>query len=137
MVRRGNGNTFCGDMLDEKTGALLAAINGKCGGESYKIIEEKEFSDCLARRGGADRGEIRAMLSFLEAERLIEIRYAEDGLYCVKPLAEGRKYFEQERLRTAERNERRRSDFLLSLLGAFAGAFLGSLLFWAVSLLWA
>ena len=123
-------------MLDEKTGALLAAINERCG-EGYKIIEERELEERLAPRGGADRGEIRAMLSFVEAERFIEIRYAEDGLYCVRPLAEGKKYFEQERLRERNFRVRRRDEFLLSFSGALLGGFLGALFFWAVSLLWA
>ena len=123
-------------MLDEKTGALLAVIDERCG-EGYKIMEERELEERLAPYGGADRGELRAMLSFLEAERYIEIRYAEDGLYCVKPLAEGRKYFEQERLRERNSRVRRRDGFLLSFTGALLGGFLGALLFWAVSLLWA
>ncbi len=123
-------------MLDEKTGALLSAINERCG-EGYQIIEERELAERLSSRGGADGGEIRAMLSFLEAERYVEVRYAEDGLYCVKPLAEGKKYFEQERLREKNFRTRRRGEFWLSSAGALLGAFLGTLLFWAVSLLWA
>ena len=123
-------------MLDEKTGALLAAINERCG-EGYKIIEERELAERLSSRGGAEKGEIRAMLSFLEAERYIEVRYAEEGLYCVKPLAEGRKYFEQERLRERTSRVRRRSEFLISFAGALLGGFLGALIFWAASLLWA
>ena len=123
-------------MLDEKTGTLLSAINERCG-EGYKIIEERELSERLASCGGADKGEIRAMLSFLEAERYVDVRYAEDGLYCVKPLAEGKKYFEQERLRERSFRVRRRGELLLSFAGALLGGFLGALLFWAVSLLWA
>lgn len=123
-------------MLDEKTGALLAAINERCG-EGYQIIEERELSELLAACGGADKNEIRAMLCFLEAERYVEVRYAEDGLYCVKPLAEGRKYFEQERLQEKSFRVRRRGELLLSFAGALLGAFLGTFLFWAVSLLWA
>ncbi len=122
-------------MLDEKTEALLAAINERCG-EGYQIIEERELCDRLASCG-VDIGEIRAMLCFLEAERYVEVRYAEDGLYCVKPLAEGRKYFEQERLREKNFRVRRRGEFLLSSAGALLGGFLGALIFWAVSLLWA
>lgn len=123
-------------MLDEKTETLLAAINGRCG-EHYNILEAQELSERLARFGGADRDELFSMLSFLEAEKLIDIRYAEDGLYCVRPLAEGRKYFEQARLRERERRSRRRVGFLFSACGAAIGGFLGALLFWAVSLLWA
>lgn len=122
-------------MLDEKTEALLAAINERCG-EGYKIIEERELCERLASCG-VDISEIRAMLCFLEAERYVEVRYAEDGLYCVKPLAEGRKYFEQERLRERNSRVRRRGEFLLSFSGALLGGFLGALIFWAVSLLWA
>lgn len=122
-------------MLDGKTEALLAAINERCGGDNYKIIEEKELAGCLA--GGGDRAELRALLSFLEEEGYIETRYAEDGVYCVRPLAEGRRYFEQESLRLREVRGSRRDGFLLSVLGAFLGGFLGAFLFWAVSLLWA
>lgn len=120
-------------MLDEKTGALLAAINEKCGGESYQIIEEKELLEVIPEGNGA--AELRSLLSFLEAERYVEVSYAEDGVYCLRPLTEGRRYFEQERLRRHESRVLRRDGLILSAAGALFGAFLGSALFWAVSLL--
>ncbi len=118
-------------MLDERTGALLAEINRRCGGEGYQIIEGKEL---LGLCGGEEAG-LRAALSFLEAEKYVEISYAEDGVYCLRPLAEGRRYFEQESLRRRESRLQWRGGFAVSALGAFLGALLGCLVAWAVSLL--
>lgn len=120
-------------MLDEKTGALLAEIDRRCGGEGYKIIEEKDLLGALPK--GGDRAELTAMLSFLEAEKYVEISYAEDGVYCVRTLAEGRRYFEQEKLKLRESRLHLRGGFLASGLGALLGALAGSALFWGVSLL--
>ena len=121
-------------MLDEKTGALLSAINERCGEGCYKIMEERELLGGFPR-GAVDKAALDAMLSHLADGRYIDVRYAEEGVYCVRPLPEGRRYSEEVRRERTERFLRRRDALLCSLFGALAGGFLGSLVFWALSLL--
>ena len=122
-------------MLDERTGTLLAGLNECCGEGSYQIVEERELLGLFPRSKGVDVQDIRAMLEYLKDERFVEVRYAEEGVYCVRPLPEGRRYFEEVRRERRESRERKRNALLLSLVGALVGGFSGSLLAWAVSLL--
>lgn len=117
-------------MPDEKAGALLAAINGICKEGGFKIVEEDDLLSPLL-----ERGEIGELLERLEAERLIEIRYAEEGVYCLRPLPEGRRYSEAQKESRLALARSRRETALLSFLGAFAGSALAMLLALLVFLL--
>ena len=114
-------------MLDRRTGALLETVNRLCAKDSYQIVEERELLEPLAP-AGVDGESVRHMLQHLRECGYLDVTFAEEGVYCVRPLPEGRRYFEE---RTAERLEaarRRRGWLLLSLCGAFFGAFAGGLL---------
>ena len=115
-------------MLDERTGVLLNKINELCGESGYKIAEEGELLSCFPSYMKADSGELKRNLLYLEERRYIDVKYAEDGVYCLCPLPEGRLYFETAREKRYEGARRRRELFLTTALGAFLGAVLGSLL---------
>lgn len=122
------GNTAFGNlMLDERTGLLLSAVNGYCEKGSYKIVEESELLGVFPAALGVDGENLKAMLLYLEEHGYLEIGYAEEGEYCVRPLPEGRLYFERMKREKRERLHRAVCAFLLALFGGFAGGFLGAL----------
>ncbi len=110
-------------MLDESSAALLAAIIGACPGGGFVILEEEELRRAMPR--GAD---VAKSLSCLEERRFIELRYAEDGTYCVRTMPAGRSYAERSEAENSERRRARRETFRYAFWGSFAGGSLGAVL---------
>lgn len=102
-------------MLEENACAVLAAVDEACRGGGFKIVEE----DDLARR--IPREEVKRTLAYLEERRLIELRYAEEGTYCVRTMPAGRSYLERAKQEKTERLKDRREVFFAALAGAFSG----------------
>ena len=121
-------------MLDERTRILLDKINELCKEGGFKIIEENELLSCFPASAKVDGGELKRILQYLEERRYIELKYAEEGVYCLCPLPEGRLYFENALQKRYEGARRRREILCLTALGAFSGGFLGSLLVYMISL---
>ncbi len=113
-------------MLDERTGILLEKINETCSDGGSKIVEEGELLSCFPETAKIGREELSRILGYLEERRYIDVKYADEGVYCLCPLPEGRLYSEQARQRRLETRSRRREIFLFSLSGAFFGALMGA-----------
>ena len=109
-------------MLDRETSLLLEKIVASCGEGGYKIIDETDLCACVPE--GSD---VKELLGFLQDNRYVDVRYAEDGVYCLRPMPEGKMYFERAREEREEHRRRRRDIALFSALGAFAGGLLGAL----------
>ena len=122
-------------MLDKRTSLLLEKINELCKEGSYKIVEESELLSCFPIQMKADADGVRQSLRYLFAHKYIDIRYEEDGVYCLCPLPEGRQYFENERALRWDSVRRRRDTLLFTALGAFLGGLLGSLAVWLTAFL--
>ncbi len=113
-------------MLSEGESALLEKINELCKEGGFKIAEEGELLSCFSK--GGQKGELQRLLGDLEQRNYIEVKYAEEGVYCLRPLPEGRLYFEKLNEARREGMRRRGETFALSALGGFSGALLGTLL---------
>jgi len=111
-------------MLDQRTSALLKKINAVCRGGGYQIVEERELLDCFP---SGDRQELRHSLDCLGGHGLIDVKYAEDGVYCLCLLPDGRVYFENAVKEYSDGVRRARGSFLLQLSGSLIGGFLGAL----------
>ena len=118
-------------MLDELSGELLTALNALADGVGFKVVEEGE----LLRLVPASSEELSRRMSYLEDRRLIELRYAEAGEYCVRILPAGRSYGMQTAREQAAQKRSRRDLFLASALGAFAGGALSGSIVLIISLL--
>lgn len=117
-------------MLDKRTGLLLNKINELCAEGSFKIVEEADLLSCFPAKTGTDAEGVRQMLLYLKEHKLIDMKYAEEGVYCLCPLPEGRLYFESARQTKKDSFRRRRDIVLMTALGAFVGAFVGSIAVW-------
>ena len=80
------------------------------------------------------RGGLRPALEELSERRLIEIRYAEEGIYCVRVLAAGREYLPRRRQDAKEAASGRMRVFLCAALGGFAGGLFSALVLVALLL---
>lgn len=121
-------------MLDRRTSLLLGTINDLCGEGGYKIVEEGELISRFPQKYPVDREEVSHMIGYLAEKKYVDVRYAEEGVYCLCPLPEGRLYAE-ERLRERTNSVRSRlGAAFLAFLAAFLGAFLGAAV-WALLLL--
>ena len=121
-------------MPDVRSGMLLHKLNELCSGGGFRIVEESELLSCFAGKYGADGEDVRTMLEFLRAGGYIDVQYAEEGVYCVRPLPEGRRYAERQREERFEEERSRRRLLLMAACGGFLGALLGGVAVLLVSL---
>lgn len=113
-------------MLDEKTLRLFTAIHKTCG-QNYKIIEEAELLSAFTAADKVDAALLREMIFNLEGHSFVDVRYADDGEYCLCALPQGLRFLEEV---SGRKKDTRRSlgiellvVFGASLLGGFLGSF--------------
>lgn len=114
-------------MLDARESALLAKINALCG-DGFKIAEEGELLSAFPAAQGVDGAALARLLRGLEEARYIEIKYAEEGVYCIRSLPEGKRYPLRVREERIECAKKRTGALFASAIGAFFGALLGGFL---------
>ena len=107
-------------MLDRRTGRLLQKLNGLCASAAFCIINEEELLF-----EGEDSESVKGMLGFLEDRGYLQLRYADEGEYCIRMLPDGRLYFEQAAAQKREEKTRARVQALCAFLGALGGGILG------------
>lgn len=120
-------------MLDERTELLLHKLNELCAGGGFRIVEEGELVSYFTGKNGADGEDVRAMLEYLRAGGYVDLQYAEEGVYCVRPLPEARRYEESRRESRRAETRSRRTGLFFSAVGGFLGALLGAAVVLAVS----
>lgn len=117
-------------MLDELSQNLLCALSQAMPSDGFNVVEESELSET-----GLSGEELFRAMSELEAQGLLEVRYAEGGAYCLRLLPASRGYIERERRSGDEARKKEKLCFLFSMLGAFVGGLLSGGLVLAISLL--
>ena len=113
--------------MDKRTHLLLDTVSALCADGSFKIIEEDELLACFPPKLPVDRTGLGEMLGYLRENGYIDMRYAEEGVYCLTVLPAGRIYAERERAARTEHKRRLFGNFLMTALGALLGGFLGAL----------
>ncbi len=112
--------------LDRRTDRLLFEINALCAGGSYRVVDEGELLSCFPPGDGVDGACVKSMLDYLCGGRYIDLEYAEEGVYCIRPLPEGRLYFERAGERRKESGRALLRTVLVSALSSFFGGALGA-----------
>lgn len=115
-------------MLDARTAILLEAVNFQCKTGTYQVVEERELLEYFPEKFRIDRDGLKQMLAFLEEHEYIDVRYADDAVYCLCPLPQGRLYFERTREESKRETELLSRVLLFGGLISAAGGFLGALL---------
>ena len=108
--------------LDDRTGTLLARLEALCPDGGYHIVEAAELSPAFSAEEAAEG------IACLADSRRIDVRYAEEGTYCLRILPSGRAYVLHARDRERAERMRLRQSARIAFAGAFAGGFLAALL---------
>lgn len=109
---------------------MLTRLNDVCEGDGFKILEEGELLSLFPAGSAADATVLSKAITYLKDHEYIDVEYAEDGVYCLRPLQKGREYKEEVRTEKSDSFRRRRDTVLLTAAGAFLGAFLGAITVW-------
>ena len=113
-------------MLDEKTLRLFTAIHKTCGG-NYKIVEENELLSTFRESDRVDGSLLREMICNLEGHAFVDVRYAEDGEYCLCALPAGLRFLQEVSGKKHDERRNRGVETLIVFCAALLGGFLGAL----------
>lgn len=116
-------------MIDTKSKLVLNILAKECGNGNYHIVEVSDIIMSLPRHFRMDSEAVKHILTHLERQDIISIKYDDDGTYCVAVLPYGFEILETEKPKHFKNPEaKKRINFLnifLILISSFLGAFLG------------
>ncbi len=117
-------------MIDTKSKLVLKILANENGDGSYKIIEVSDIIMALPRHFRMDSDAVKHILTHLERQDIISIKYDDDGVYCLAVLPYGFEILENERpkyLKKEKIKEKKLSlaTIILSFLSALLGTTFG------------
>lgn len=116
-------------MIDTKSKLILSILAKECGNGNYRIIEVSDIILSLPRRFRMDSEAVKHILTYLERQDIISIKYDDGGTYCIAVLPYGFEILESDKSKFPKiKQERRRINFwyiFLVFIASFLGAFLG------------
>ena len=113
-------------MLDTKSKLVLKILAKESSGGSYKIFESSDIISLLPKRYRTDSEGIRHILTHLERQDLISIKYDDDDLYCLAVLPFGFEEIEDSPvMKVKEKSKTNKLTIFLSFLFGFLGVMLG------------
>ena len=103
---------------------VLKILASESVGGSYKIFDASDLISALPKHYRTDSEGIRHILTHLERQDMISIKYDDDDTYCLAVLPYGMETLENEK---PNKHEKRKTVVIviLSFLCAFLGAILG------------
>lgn len=113
-------------MLDVKSKLVLKILAKETSGGSYKIFESEDIISLLPKRFRTDSEGIRHILTHLERQDFISIKYDDDDTYCLCVLPFG--FEEVEDAPVKERGRVNKLTILFSFLFGLLGALIGGII---------
>ena len=117
-------------MIDTKSKLVLTILAKECGDGGYKIIEIPDIIMALPRHFRMDSESIKHILTHLERQDIISIKYDDDDIYCLSVLPYGFEICETNQ--TKDKKEKKELPpfiyFLIIFLIAFCASFAANLL---------
>ena len=83
-------------MIDTKSKLVLQILAKESGDGSYKIVEISDIIMALPRHFRLDSESVKHILTHLERQDIISIKYDDDGVYCLCVLPFGNEILESE-----------------------------------------
>jgi len=117
-------------MLDTKSKLILKILAQECGNGNYKIVEISDIVLSLPKHYRMDHEAAKHILTYLERQDMISIKYDDDNMYCLTVLPYGFEILENEnpiKSKTKKRDKSSKTSFR-EFFAAFLGAILGSVL---------
>lgn len=118
------------NMIDIKAKLVLKILAQECSDGNYKIVEVPDIIMALPKRYRMDSEAIKHILTHLERQDMISIKYDDDDVYCLAVLPYGFESMENEKPipRKQEREKQKKlstATILLSFASALTGTILG------------
>lgn len=114
-------------MLDKLTKYVLDKINAASDG-SYKVMDAEDFLSALPARMTADENGVSNAVKYLSERGYVDLKYADNGTYCVCSMPKGRQYVETARVSDTDASRIKRSFFAAACAGGLFGALIGGAL---------
>ncbi len=118
-------------MIDTKSKLVLQILAKECNDGSYKIIEIPDIIMSLPRHFRLDSDSVRHILTHLERQDIISVKYDDDDVYCLAVLPYGFEILESEKPISLKKDKPKNWNYwgiLLYFLAAFFGSAIGSAL---------
>ena len=127
-------------MIDTKSKLVLSILAKECGDGSYKIIEIPDIIMALPKRFRMDSEAVKHILTHLERQDIISVKYDDDDVFCLAVLPYGFEILENEKPITIKKTKEKpqKVGFLtifLCFLSSLLGSSLAILFCWLFSLL--
>jgi stalled ribosome rescue protein Dom34 len=116
-------------MIDTKSKLILSILARECQNGNYHIVEISDIILSLPRHFRMDTETVKHILTYLERQDIISIKYDDDQTYCLAILPYGFEILENIKTKSPkqikEKNKPKFFNLLCVFLSAFLGAFLG------------
>lgn len=119
-------------MIDTKSKLVLKILANECQNGSYKIVEISDIIMSLPKHFRMDSEAVKHILSYLERQDIISIKYDDDDTYCLAIMPYGFEILENEKPRLIKQKETKEkqinfSTIIFSFISAMIGTALGIL----------
>lgn len=113
-------------MIDTKSKLVLSALAKECGNGGYKIVEISDIIMSLPRHYRMDSEAVKHILTHLERQDIISIKYDDEDVYCIAVMPYGFEILEETKYNKIEKDKNKIwKVILLCFLSAFVGTTLG------------
>ena len=116
-------------MLDKKTYAVLKALNKLSEGNAYKVITADEIIASLAAKSQYDVEGIKQIISFLEKQEYLTIKFSEDNTYCYSLTPKARISLEQDGGKQKSKKAAPILSYVFTMIASFVGTMLALIIF--------
>lgn len=118
-------------MLDTLSTKLLEKLNEICYDGNYKVLSKEEVISFLSMYN-VDENSLDNIVKHLETREFINVKYNNDGVYCLALMPKGRLLDEKSKQDKLEKKKNKKIFtylILASTFASFAGASLSIILF--------
>ena len=117
-------------MLDKKTTAVLKVLNKLAEGTAYKVVTTEDVLINLSQKSLYDMDSIHQIITFLEKQEYLNIKFSEDNTYCYSLSPKARIYLEQEHSKAKTKQTILPViTYVYTMIASFVGTMLALLVF--------
>ena len=114
-------------MIDAKSKLVLSILAKDCADGSYKIVEIPDIIMALPKHFRMDSDAVKHILTHLERQDIISVKYDDDDVFCLAVLPYGFEILENEKPRFIKKNaEKPKKAGFLTIFLCFLSSLLGS-----------